>query len=136
MVTVRIEYLGDLHCEAVHETSGMRLPTDAPKDNEGRGAAFSPTDLVAAALGTCMATIMGIVARRDSLDLQGMRVEVNKEMVADPARRIGRLDVTFRMPKGLSPEQRGKLERAAKSCPVHRSLSPETRVDARFEYPD
>jgi putative redox protein len=135
MVKMKIEYLGDLHCEAVHEPSGAKIATDAPKDNEGKGEAFSPTDLVGAALGSCTVTIMGMVARRHDIDLTGTKIEVEKEMVADPARRIARLGVTLRMPRALPDGQRKLLAKAAESCPVTKSLHPNTKVDLRIEYP-
>src|SRR2546430_6902827 len=100
MVKVTIEYQGELRCVATHEPSGRTLETDAPKDNEGRGESFSPTDLVATALGTCMATIMGIYARRKSIDLRGMKIEVTKEMTPPP-RRIARLAVEIWLPASL-----------------------------------
>jgi putative redox protein len=91
MVRIDIEYTGDLHCEARHAPSGMSLETDAPVDNQGRGQSFSPTDLVATALGTCMATIMGIVARKNGWDIEGTRMAVDKQMTSAPPRRIDRL---------------------------------------------
>lgn len=132
MVKIDIQYLGDLHCEATHGPSGAKLLTDAPKDNEGKGEYFSPTDLVGTAMGTCMLTIMGIVARRHGIRLEGATVEVTKEMAADPARRIARLVATFRLPPGLTEEQTALLKRAAETCPVHKSLSPRTRVELVF----
>ena len=134
MVRVRVRYEGDLRAEAMHEPSSSRLATDAPKDNEGRGESFSPTDLVATALGSCMLTIMGIVARRHEWPLEGAEVTVDKEMVADPQRRIGRLVVRFSLPD-LPAEARAPLERAALSCPVHHSLHPSTEVDVDFGWP-
>src|SRR5437899_13012479 len=101
MVKITFEYLGDLHCVATHGPSGRTLDTDAPKDNEGRGESFSPTDLVATALGTCMATIMGIYARRKSIDLRGMKIEVTKEMTQALPRRIARLSVKIWLPPSL-----------------------------------
>jgi putative redox protein len=133
MTEIAIEYLGDLRCRARHGPSGDELLTDAPKDNEGQGRNFSPTDLVGTAMGTCMATIMGIVARRHSIDLAGMTLAVTKEMAADPHRRIGRLKVVFRLPRKLPPDQIALLRKAAESCPVHRSLAPSTKVELRFE---
>lgn len=132
MVRIEIEYQGELHCEAVHGPSGSKLSTDAPVDNHGRGEAFSPTDLVATALGTCMATIMGIVAQRHGIDLRGMRIEVVKEMVASPVRRIGRLSTQIRLPLPADHPQRKLLEQAALSCPVHASLHPEVEKPVEF----
>jgi putative redox protein len=136
-VSVRIEvrYEGDLHTRATHGPSGAALETDAPKDNEGRGAAFSPTDLLATALGTCMLTVMGILARRKSWDMTGARVSVDKHMVADPVRRIGRLELRFEMPAGIPPEARKPLERAAHTCPVHQSLHPDVKIETTFSWP-
>src|SRR5436309_13566194 len=101
MVKISIDYLGDLHCVATHGPSGAVLETDAPKDNEGRGESFSPTDLVATALGSCMLTVMGIVARRHGWPLEGARAKVEKHMVSEPVRRIGKLPVRIDMPARL-----------------------------------
>ena len=133
MATISIQYQGDLHCSAVHEPSGTTIQTDAPKDNQGRGAAFSPTDLVATALGSCMMTIMGIYARRLDIDLTGAGCEVTKHMSTSP-RRIGKLEVVFRMPRGIEQDVRTKLEKGALTCPVHHSLHPDIEVDLRFEW--
>lgn len=136
-VEIDIGYEGDLHCVATHGPSGERLRTDAPVDNGGRGELFSPTDLLATALGACLVTIMGIVAKRLGLDIAGTRVHVAKEMVADPVRRVGSLAVTVTLPPGqaLSLPDRARLERAAHTCPVKQSLHPDTVVSLRFEYP-
>lgn len=134
-MTVRIElsYEGELHTSAEHP-SGAKLATDAPVDNEGRGEAFSPTDLLATALGSCMMTVMGIVARRHGWPLEGSKVSVEKEMVATPVRRIGRLAVRFEMAPGIPEEARGALERAAHTCPVGQSLAPDVEIDAHFHW--
>jgi putative redox protein len=135
-VTVEIAYQGDLNCEAVHGPSQHRLTTNAPVDNGGRGAAFSPTDLVATALGTCLVTVMGIVAERHQLDLSGTRVHVVKEMTSTPLRRIGALTATISIPKGaaLTAADRALLERTADCCPVRQSLHPDVNVTMNFEY--
>ena len=91
-VEINITYEGGLLCTATHGPSGTTLTTDAPVDNGGKGAVFSPTDLVATALGTCMATIMGLVAERNNLNIDGLQIQVIKEMTADPVRRIGATD--------------------------------------------
>lgn len=135
MVRIDLAYEGELRVAATHAPSGRTLTTDAPVDNEGKGESFSPTDLVATALGACMLTIMGIVARRKGIRLEGARASVEKEMSADP-RRIARLTVLFRMPAGLPPEHRKLLENAAFTCPVHKSLLPEVETPVAFEYPD
>ncbi|NRA94907.1 MAG: OsmC family protein [Planctomycetes bacterium] len=134
MVEIDVVYEGDLHAEARHGPSGATLTTDAPKDNEGRGESFSPTDLVATALGTCMITIMGIAARRKSLALEGARVRVKKLMTMDPVRRIGKLEVVFDLPASLSDADRDVLERAALACPVHKSLHPDMEIPVAFNY--
>jgi putative redox protein len=131
-VRMQVTYQGDLHCEAVHAPSGARVETDAPKDNEGRGERFSPTDLVGAALGSCMLTVMGIVARRHAWDMTGARAEVEKEMVAQPLRRIGRLGLAITLPPGIPHAARAVLERAARTCPVHESLHPDVKIDLSF----
>lgn len=121
MVTITARYEGDLCCTAVHGPSTATLQTDAPADNEGLGRYFSPTDLVATALGTCILTTMGIVARRRGIRLDGASVRVEKHM-ADNPRRIGRLPVELTVPGAFDDAQRKILERAAHGCPVHRSL--------------
>src|ERR1700722_2392773 len=125
MVEIGIVYEGDLRCRATHGPSGSTLATDAPTDNMGRGEAFSPTDLVATALGTCMMTIMGIAARNMSVDLRGATATVTKEMSASPPRRISRLAVTISVPGDFTDEQKQKLQNAAMTCPVHKSLHPD-----------
>jgi putative redox protein len=134
-VEIDIVYQGELRCQATHGPSKNTVITDAPVDNGGQGAAFSPTDLVATATGTCMLTIMGLVARRSRLDLNGTRVHVVKEMTADPVRRIGTLTVKITLPAGrtFSAEDRAKLERAAMTCPVKQSLHPDVKVSVEFQ---
>lgn len=113
--------------------SGVELITDAPRDNFGEGASFSPTDLMAGAVGACMMTIMGILAERSGIDLSGMRMRVEKQMQSEP-RRIRSLSLVLRLPQRLAPEQRQKLERAAQGCPALHSLHPEVSVDVRYVY--
>lgn len=134
MVKISIRYEGELRCAAEHGPSGSEIQTDAPVDNHGRGECFSPTDLVAAGLGTCMATVMGIVAERHGIDLRGMQVEVTKEMSADAPRRIARLATTIRMPIAADHPQRALLENAALICPVHQSLHPEVQKPVDFHW--
>ncbi len=135
-VTIDVEYVGDLHTQAVHGPSGNRLVTDAPVDNGGKGEAFSPTDLAATALGTCLVTIMGILARRHGWDLTGTRVRVLKEMTSVPIRRIGALTATISIPGGrvTDPADRVLLERGAETCPVRQSLHPDVKVTMVFEW--
>lgn len=136
MVKIDVLYEGGLHCRLKHGPSGMEISTDAPKDNMGKGEAFSPTDLVASALASCMLTTMGIVAQRHSLKIEGASAEVTKEMTAIPPRKIAKLSVTIRMPKGIPAAERPLLERTALGCPVHKSLHPEVEVPVQFEYQD
>ena len=134
MVEITGTYAGDLRVEARHGPSGAELATDAPVDHEGLGRSFSPTDLVATAIGTCVCTIIGIAARARGLDVEGMRFETTKEMVADPDRRIGRLVTTITLPRALESADRRVLEAAGHNCPVHRSLRPEVETTIRFVY--
>ncbi len=135
MIEIEAVYEGNLHCRVTHGPSGQQFTTDAPKDNQGEGASFSPTDLVAVSLGSCMLTTMGIVAKRHAIDLAGTRAHVIKEMVSQPLRRIGRLSVTITFPRRHDEAQRTLLERTAMACPVHHSLHPEIEVPLRFVYP-
>jgi putative redox protein len=133
MVEIQVLYEGDLHTRCSHGPSGRTLETDAPKDNEGRGESFSPTDLLATALGSCMLTVMGILARRKGWKLDGARARVEKHMVAAPVRRIGKLVVELDLP-AVPEDARAPLERAAHTCPVHKSLHPDVEVDLRFRW--
>ena len=131
MVSISIGYTGELHCNATHGPSGSQLSTDAPLDNQGKGEAFSPTDLVATALGTCIATTMAIVAAQHQIELRGMKVQVNKEM-ADAPRRVARLTTEVHIPLPADHPQRKLLEQTALGCPVHRSLPPEMERPTKF----
>jgi len=133
MVAINIQYEGDLHCEAKHGPSGTKLTTDAPKDNQGRGESFSPTDLVATALGSCMLTIMGIAAKNFGVSIDGASASVEKEMSASP-RRIRRLSVNLEIPHEFDDQIRAKLERAALACPVHKSLHPDMELPVTFKW--
>ena len=134
MVEINIAYQGELRCAAVHQPSGTQLVTDAPKDNHGKGESFSPTDLVATALGTCMMTLMGITAQNLKIDLRGTKVTVHKEMVAQPARRIGKLAVTIDVPVAVDEERKQKLIKAALTCPVHHSLHPDIQMPIEWRW--
>lgn len=136
MVKMNVVYEGNLRCRITHEPSGSVILTDAPKDNMGKGEAFSPTDLTAVALASCMMTVMGIVANRHKIDLQSTRVETTKDMATAPARRIGVIRVDFHMPKGIPADKRSLLENAAHTCPVHKSLHPDVQTPVQFYYPD
>jgi len=128
-----VVYKGDLRTEATHIQSGQTIITDAPLDNEGKGEAFSPTDLVATALASCMITIMGIVARRDGIDIEGTIACVEKKMVSNP-RRIGEVRIKITFPKPISLKDQKKLERAAKACPVSGSLSDNLNEVVEFYF--
>ena len=134
MVQINIVYQGELRCEAVHEQSGTVLVTDAPKDNQGKGESFSPTDLVATALGSCILTVMGIAARTMQINLQGTKVSVSKEMVVKPVRRIGKLAVVVDVPLKLDEAQQQKLIDIAHTCPVHQSLHPDVQMPIEFHW--
>ncbi|MFM8733749.1 MAG: OsmC family protein [Pirellulales bacterium] len=132
MVRLTSTYEGGLRCRASHGPSGASLTTDAPVDNHGKGESFSPTDLVATALGACMMTIMGIVAERHAIDLRGMQAETVKEMTKEPPRRIASLRTRLTIPLPADHPQRALLEQAAQTCPVHKSLHPD--IDAAIEF--
>lgn len=134
-VEITGRYDGNLKVELTHGPSGRHLTTAAPVDNNGDGSSFSPTDLLAASLGACMVTIMGIVAAREGISLDGLSFRLEKHMASDP-RRVSSVPVTIEMPAGLSPEARRRLEAGALACPVHKSLPPELKREVRFLYPD
>jgi putative redox protein len=138
MVDIHVVYEGDLHCAATHGPSSSTLGTDAPVDNHGRGATFSPTDLVATALGTCMATMMGILAKKRGWSLEGTRLHVRKEMSSAPPRRIARLGVRIEMSGGTAPldaHARQELEHTAHTCPVRLSILDAIEVPVEFVWP-
>lgn len=134
MVKMHIVYEGDLHTIVKHEPSGQTLHTDAPKEVGGNGQTFSPTDLLGAALASCIATVMGMYAAKKGIDLRGMQLEIDKEMSKATPRRIGSFTIQVWIPLALPQEDRDKLERAAKACPVHQSLHPEIDVDITFHW--
>jgi putative redox protein len=136
MVKISMVYKGDLRCHLTHGPSSQQMTTDAPVDNQGKGEAFSPTDLVAAALGSCILTVMGIAARKNGIDINGATAAVEKEMTVVPIRRIGKITVAITMPAGIKPQDRELLERIAHSCPVHQSLHPDVKMPIGFRYPD
>ena len=135
-VEISVGYTGQLRCEATHGPSGETLSTDAPTDNGGKGESFSPTDLVATALGTCVMTILGLVAERHQVDLQGTQIQVTKEMMTEPVRRIGTLRTVVTIPAKAVADQevRTRLETAARKCPVHQSLHPDIHAPIDFDY--
>lgn len=132
MVEVSVKYTGGLHCDATHGPSRSTISTDAPSDNKGKGEAFSPTDLVATALATCISTTMGIKAEDLGVDLRGMTVSVQKEMSKDAPRRIVGLPSEVHIPLSPDHPQREILEQTALNCPVHKSLPPEIHRPTKF----
>jgi putative redox protein len=132
MVNVSIRYDGSLHCSATHGPSQAKIATDAPADNQGKGEAFSPTDLVATALGTCITTTMGLRAKERGVDLRGMTVSVQKEMSKDAPRRIVALPSEVHIPLPADCPEREVLEQAALNCPVHKSLPAEIDRPTKF----
>ena len=128
-----IVYKDNLRTEAVHLSSGEAIITDAPVDNNGKGEAFSPTDLVAAALGSCMITIMGIAAQKHDIDISGTSASVKKIMGSNP-RKIDEVVIDISMSNHLNENDRKRLERAALSCPVHKSLHPDLIKTINFSY--
>lgn len=135
MVEIDVVYEGGLRCSATHGPSGEKLFTDAPVDNHGKGESFSPTDLCATALATCMPTVMGIYAQNHGdLDLTGMRVKIGKIMTPEPPRRIARLEVVIEVPLPADHPQRKALEQAAMGCPVYRSLLAEIEIPVDFRW--
>lgn len=132
MVIIHTAYEGELRCRATHGPSGSQLLTDAPADNHGKGEMFSPTDLVATALATCMLTTMGIAANALGIAIAGAAAQVEKSMVAQPIRRIASLAVVLTVPGTFSDAHKRALEKAALQCPVHQSLHPEVQLPVRF----
>jgi len=138
VVDIYVHYEGELRCAARHGPSSSLLTTDAPVDNQGRGEGFSPTDLVAAALGTCMLTVMGILARKQGWDIAGIDMHVKKQMTAELPRKIARLIVAASVPPAVSakldPAARAALEHAAHTCPVRLSIHEQIDVPVTFNW--
>lgn len=133
MVKMSAIYTGQKHCKATHEPSQSIIETDAPKDNQGLGEKFSPTDLVATALGTCILTTIAIVAERDGVDVTNSKMTVEKEMNANP-RRIASLKTVIELSKSIPEDYRNKIEHVANACPVKKSLHPDISVPVEIRY--
>jgi len=135
MATISAKYLGNLRSEATHNQSGNKIITDAPLDNNGRGEAFSPTDLLCAALGTCMMTIMGIVANKEGITLDGTIYTIIKTMQAQP-RKVAKISIHFVVKSNakLTEIQKDKLINAAENCPVALSLSSDLDQESSFDF--
>ena len=136
MVEMKLVYAGGLHTTAVHGPSRASLDTDAPVDNPGKGESFSPTDLLAASLGTCMLTTMGILAQREGWKIDGARARVEKHMSLEPRRRVGRVVVEMDMPKGVPAAARERLKEVADRCPVATSIHPDTKIELAIHWAD
>ena len=133
MATIETIYLGDLRTEATHVASGNKIITDAPVDNNGKGEYFSPTDMVCAALASCMLTIMGISAKNHGFDIDGTRVKIDKIMAANP-RRIAEIRIEMDMPHDYDEKHKRIIELAAKECPVTNSLGTDVKKTLIFNY--
>lgn len=134
MATIQTTYIGDLRTEATHVKTGITLITDAPIDNQGKGEAFSPTDLLSASLGSCMLTIMGIAAREHGMQIDGTTCSVTKIMASDP-RRVGEIQITFNFPASdYSAKQKAILQRSGLTCPVAESLHPDLKQTVVFNF--
>lgn len=133
MVFMTGTYEGEKRCTLMHGPSSNKINTDAPRDNNGRGEAFSPTDLVGAALGSCILTTMAIYGEKNSIELKGAHFNVTKKMQLNP-RKIAELEVEITLPEHLNPEQRAALEEIAFTCPVTRSLHPDIKLPISFKY--
>lgn len=131
MATIKTVYQGTLRTQATHLQSGTQILTDAPVDNQGKGEAFSPTDLLAAALGSCMLTIMGITAREHQINIDNTECNITKIMAASP-RRVGEIVVDLKFPETYTEKQQKILERAALTCPVYLSLHPDIQKTVSF----
>ena len=134
MTTSTSKYSGELRTHSVHTQSGETYITDAPTDNEGKGEAFSPTDIVATSLANCMMTIMGIVSKRKGLIIEGTEARIDKFMGTDP-RRITEIKIDFYFPVNFSEDERKLLEKSALNCPVAKSLSSDLKQNIEFHYP-
>jgi len=134
MATIETKYLGELRTEAKHVSSENKVITDAPIDNQGKGEAFSPSDLLTASLGSCMLTIMGIAAREQQISVDGATCSITKIMASEP-RRVSEIQLVFHMPANdFSEKQRIIIERSARTCPVARSLHPDLIQDVVFNW--
>lgn len=133
-VKISVDYLGDLHCKITHGPSGQSFMTDAPVDNQGKGEFISPTDLAAASIASCIATIMGIKAQANNIDIKGMKISAVKEMVNEPFRRIGKISLNVLFPHKLDDKSFAIMSNVIKTCPVTRSLAPEVDICVNYEY--
>ncbi len=136
MVPISVIYSGTLRCNVTHDNSGVQIITDAPTDNHGRGESFSPTDLVATALGACMITTMGITAQNEHVSLDGTTIAIEKYMSTDAPRRIAKIAAHLTMCAGIPKEYRSRIEHIGNNCPVQKTLHPDVVLDIAYSYPD
>ena len=136
MVQIDIEYIGDLHCKVLHTPSGQTFLTDAPTDNQGKGELISPTDLTAASIGSCIATIMAIRSGASGFDVEGLKISVVKHMVNEPFRRISNIELNIYLPRIYNEKEMAVLKNVVKTCPVSRSLAPEVIIQHVFITPE
>ena len=136
MVQIDINYLNDLMCEVIHTPSGNKFFTDAPLDNNGQARYISPTDLLAASIGSCIATIMGIKSIANGIDLSGLKISVSKDMINEPFRRVSKLFIVINFARKYSDKDFAILENVVKTCPVTRSLLSEIELEYKFNSPD
>lgn len=133
MKTSKVTYLGDLRTEAVHLASGNKIITDAPLDNQGKGEFFSPTDLLATVLASCMLTIMGITARQYKFSIDGATAEVTKIMGSEP-RRVAEVVIDYYFHAGLTEKDKKFIQAAVNNCPVGKSVHPELKQTIHLNY--
>lgn len=136
MVQIKTYYEGELRCRAIHMPSESVIHTDAPKDNKGKGMAFSPTDLLAASLGLCYLTTMAISAEERGIDMRGTSCVIEKYMSTDKPRRVKKLKAEISFNQGIPLDKRGLLEAVAVNCPVAKSLHPDIEIDLKLHFPD
>lgn len=134
MAEIDIWYEGNLSTRCIHSENKTEILTDAPKEVQGLGRVFSPTDLFAASLGSCMLTLIGASAKKLNIDIKGMHARVTKEMAVAPIRRISKLRIVFSFPQAFSEEVAKKLAHAAETCPVHKSLHPDIVLDIAYQW--
>lgn len=134
MATSKITYTGDLRTTSIHLKSGSEIITDAPTDNQGKGEAFSPTDLLATSLGNCMLTIVGIAAKSHGFDIDGTTAQVTKVMAENP-RRVSEVHVSLQFPaNNYTEKEKAIIEKSARTCPVAQSLHPDIKQEIAFNY--
>tara|TARA_B100000579_G_C22807678_1_gene843420 strand:- start:158 stop:565 length:408 start_codon:yes stop_codon:yes gene_type:complete len=134
MSDFKVSYIGDLSTEAMHLESGSKILTDAPVDNQGLGRTFSPTDLVASSLASCMLTIIAIAAKTHNIDIQSMDADIKKIMSNTIPRRISQIDIEIKISGSLNDKDKIVIERSAKNCPVHHSLNHDININLDIQY--